>query len=131
MQPLQQLVELRLALRRRTDHGDERRGALEAACDVRREQPQPAARVGLGRERSRASLIGHRPCVGAAHRASDELAEQVPLRPEVAVDRLLRDPGGLRDRGDARALVAALPEEVAGGGENTRPGLLGLLAAPR
>ena len=49
------------------------------------------------------------------------LDEHVLLRRVVAEERPARDPGGRRDLGDRRRLVAALAEQLPGGVEQLRP----------
>jgi hypothetical protein len=49
----------------------------------------------------------------------EDLGEQLGLRREVAVDRAGRDPGPRGDRGDLRLPVAAVGDELAGGGDDS------------
>ena len=64
-------------------------------------------------------------------RRREELADQRALVTEARVDRFLGDAGGARDRSDARALVAALPEERRRRGEHLLARLLRLFLPPR
>ena len=87
--------------------------------------------VGRGDDGVRSVLLGDGSRVVAADRSTNELAQQGPFVPEAGVDGLLRDPGLLSDRGDARALEAAFLEQLTGSIEYPFPRLLSLLATAR
>jgi hypothetical protein len=93
-------------------------------------EPQLLVLAGRGGDRLGSLLLGNGPRVAAADGATDELAQQRPLVPEVRVHRLLGDTGSLGNPGDARTLVASLVEQLRGSGEHSLPRLLGLLAPP-
>ena len=128
MEPGEQLGELWLRASRAVDDGDERRSAFQPLDDVRGEQSQLLVLVGRRGECARAGLLGHRRGVVAAHGAADELAEHAALVAEACVHRLLRDARLRGDRGDARAVVAALLEQLCGCVEHALAGLLRLFA---
>jgi hypothetical protein len=84
--------------------------------------------VGGGGDGARACLLKNGRWVVAAHGAVNELAEDCALVLKAGVDRLLRDARLVCDRGDARALIAALREQPGGRVEYPLARLLGLLA---
>ena len=108
---------------------DERRRALEPKHDVGCEQAQLLALVGRGDDRARARLLGNGLGIIAADSTADELAEQRPLVAEARIDGLSGDTRRFCDRGDGRAVVAALFEQLRSSVEHPVPRLLGLLEA--
>src|SRR5215208_2906102 len=123
----EQLGELGLGSGCARDDGDQRGGALEPQHDVRCEQPQLLALIVGGRECARTLLLGNRPRILAADGNADELAEQRALVLEAGVDGFRGDAGLGCDRRDARALPAALLEQLSSGVEHPPACLLSLL----